>query len=82
LVKLCDPLPINAQAEGCQSKKTGKMTPIRLAKTSEKGLRPLGHRSVELHFSFCFQQKAYPRVGRGLKDAGRGLQESGDRGIG
>jgi len=49
------------------------MTPIRLVKTSEKGLRPLGHRSVELHFSFCFQQNVLGGWGRGLKDTGRGL---------
>jgi hypothetical protein len=52
------------------------MTPIRRAKTTEKGFRPFGHRSVELHFGFCFQQNAYGGWGRGLKDTGRGLQES------
>jgi len=51
----CDPLPINASAEGCKGKKTGKMTPIRRSKMSEKGLRPFGHRSVEFGFGFCFQ---------------------------
>jgi hypothetical protein len=35
------------------------MTPIWLAKMTEKGLRPLGDRSVELHFGFCFQQNTY-----------------------
>ena len=40
-------------------KKTGKMTPIGLAKVIEKGLRPFGHRSVELQFGVCFQQNAY-----------------------
>jgi len=54
-----DPLPIYASAEGYKGKKSGKMTAIRQDKTSEKGLRPLGHRSVELHFGFCFQQNAY-----------------------
>jgi hypothetical protein len=34
----CDLLPINASAEGYKGKKTGKMTPIRMAKTTEKGL--------------------------------------------
>jgi hypothetical protein len=53
-----DPLPIDASAEGYKAKKTGKMTPIRLAKTTEKELRPFGDRSVELHFDFCFQQNA------------------------
>jgi len=71
-----DPLPINASAEGYKSKKTGKMTPIRQRKTSEKELRPLGHRSVELGFDFCFQQNVYGGWGRGLKDTGRGLQAS------
>jgi hypothetical protein len=68
-----DPLPINASAEGYKAKKTGKMTPIRLAKTTEKELRPFGDRSVELHFDFCFQQNVYGGWGRGLKDTGRGL---------
>jgi hypothetical protein len=65
LVKQCDPLPINASAEGYKSKKTGKMIPIRLAKTTEKGPQPFGDRSVELHFSFCFQQSAYGGWGAG-----------------
>jgi hypothetical protein len=30
-------------------------------------------RSVELHLSLCLQQNGYPRVGGGLRDAGRGL---------
>jgi hypothetical protein len=48
-------------------------------------LRPLGHRSVELHFDVCLQQNVYAGWGGWLKDAGRGLQEgrvigsSGDR---
>jgi len=75
-VKQCDPLPINALAEGYKRKKTSKMTAIRLAKTTEKGLRPFGDRSVELHFTFCFQQNAMGGGGRGLKDTGRGPQES------
>jgi len=62
---VCDPLPTDESAEGYKGKKTSKMTPIRLAKTTEKGLRPLGHRSVELHFGFCFQQSAMGGWGRG-----------------
>jgi hypothetical protein len=58
-----DLLPIDAQAEGYKAKKTHKMTSIRQAKMTEKGLRPLGHRSVELRLGVCFQQKPYPRVG-------------------
>jgi hypothetical protein len=58
-LEFCDPLPINASAEGYKGKKNGKMTPIRQGKTSEKGLRPLGHRSVKLGFDFCFQQNVY-----------------------
>jgi hypothetical protein len=54
-----DPLPTGQLAEGYKGKKTSKMTPIRLAKTTEKELRPLGDRSVELHFDVCFQQNAY-----------------------
>ena len=72
LVKQCDPLPINASAEGYKGEKTGKMTPIRQGKRTEKRLRLVGHRSVELHFDFCFQQNAYGGWGRGLKDTGRG----------
>jgi hypothetical protein len=52
-----DPLPINVPAEGYKGKKTGKMTPIRQGKTTEKRLRPVGHRSVELRLGVCFQQK-------------------------
>jgi len=62
-----DPLPIDASAEGYKSKKTGKMTPIRPGKTTEKGLRPSGDRSVELHFGFCFQQNVKGGWGRGLR---------------
>jgi hypothetical protein len=49
------------------------MTRIWLAKTIEKGLRPFGHRSVELQFGFYFQQKCYGGVDLWLKDASRGL---------
>jgi hypothetical protein len=52
------------------------MTPIRLAKMREKGLRQFGDRSVELHFGFCFQQNVYGGWVAGLKDTGRGPQES------
>jgi hypothetical protein len=48
-------------------------------KSREKGLRPLGHRSVEMHFDVCLQQKRLCRVGVWLKDAGRGLQNRRDR---
>jgi hypothetical protein len=51
------------------------MTSIRLAKTIEKELRPLGDRSVELHFDFCFQQNAYGGWGPWLRVIGRGPQE-------
>jgi len=51
-----DPLPIDASAEGYNGEKTSKMTPIQSRKTTEKKLRPLGHRSVELEFSICLQQ--------------------------
>src|SRR5579864_3064851 len=37
--------------------KTGlKLHRIEALRNGENGFRPLGHRSVELHFSFCFQQ--------------------------
>jgi len=71
---VCDPLPIKAQAEGYKNKKTGKMTPIQQGKTTERGVRLVGHRSVELKLSVCLQQNAYGGWGRGLKDTGRGLQ--------
>ncbi|HTL17269.1 MAG TPA: hypothetical protein VL793_08530, partial [Patescibacteria group bacterium] len=45
-------------------------------KNEEKRLRPLGHRSVELHFGLCLQQKRLWGVGVWLKDAGRRLQKS------
>jgi len=44
-------------------------------KTEKRGHRPFGHRSVELHFSFCFQQKPLWGVGGWLRDTGRGPQE-------
>jgi hypothetical protein len=78
LAKRCDLLPINALAEGHKVKKPIRMTRIGLVKMKEKRLRPSGDRSVELHLSFCFQQRSYPRVGRWLKDAGRRLQSIGD----
>jgi hypothetical protein len=59
-VERCDPLPISASAEGYKGKKTSKMTPIRLAKTIKKGLRPLGDRSVKLHFAFVFNKTLTP----------------------
>src|ERR1043166_3746217 len=43
------------------------MTPIRQGKPTEKVLRPLGDRSVELGLGVCFQQKWYPRVGWWLR---------------
>jgi hypothetical protein len=52
------------------------MTPIQQGKTTERGVRLVGHRSVELHFGVCLQQNAYGGWGRGLKDTGRGLQKS------
>jgi len=46
--------------------KTGpKLIAIGSLKNVKKGLRPVGHRSVELHFGFCFQQNAYGGWGRG-----------------
>jgi hypothetical protein len=32
---------------------------IERVKYGKKWLRPFGHRSVELHFAFCLQQKCY-----------------------
>jgi len=55
----CDLLPIDASAEGCKGEMTGKMTPIRPAKTTEKGFDRSVDRSVELHLGFCLQQNAY-----------------------
>jgi hypothetical protein len=40
-----------------------------------KGLRPRGHRSVELHFDVCLQQNVYAGWGIWLKNVGRGLQK-------
>ena len=42
-----------------------KLNPIGVPKNGEKGLRPLGHRSVEWHFDLCFQQRSYGGWGRG-----------------
>jgi hypothetical protein len=42
-------------------------------KNTKKELRPVGDRSVEWHFGFCFQQNVYGGVGLWLRDAGRGL---------
>jgi hypothetical protein len=42
-----------------------KLTAIEALKNAKKGLRPLGHRSVELRFDVCFQQNAYGGWGPG-----------------
>jgi hypothetical protein len=68
-----DPLPINASAEGYRSKKTGKLISIRYGKKTEKGLRPVGHRSVEVGFGLCIQQNGIAGVGVWLRYTGRGL---------
>jgi hypothetical protein len=39
-------------------KRRRKLGPIRPLKNAKEGLRPLGHRSVELRFDVCFQQSA------------------------
>jgi hypothetical protein len=49
---------------------------IRGWKIGEKELRPVGDRSVEFGFGFCFQQKSYPRVSLRAESTGRGLQKS------
>jgi hypothetical protein len=49
------------------------LTAIGALKNRKNGFRPLGHRSVELHFSFCFQQRSMGGWGLWLRDAGRGL---------
>src|SRR5215472_11845929 len=49
-----------------------KLSLIEALKNGKKALRPVGHRSVELGFGFCFQQNAYGGVGLWLRDAGRG----------
>jgi hypothetical protein len=36
-----------------------KLSRIEPLKNGKKGLRPFGHRTVELGFDFCFQQNAY-----------------------
>jgi len=36
-----------------------KLSLIEALKNGKKGLRPFGHRSVEVRFDFCFQQNAY-----------------------
>ena len=36
-----------------------KLTVIEHPKKREKGLRPVGHRSVECHFGLCLQQTVY-----------------------
>jgi hypothetical protein len=53
-----------------------KLTAVGALRNKKKGLRPFGHRSVELGFGLCFQQSVYGGWDRGYKDAGRGLQES------
>src|SRR5690349_8032215 len=68
-----DPLPIDASAEGYKGKKTSKTTPDSTGEIDKKELRPVGHRSVELHFDFCFQQNAHGGWVRGLRYIGRGL---------
>jgi hypothetical protein len=36
-----------------------KLSAVGGLKNEERRLRPLGHRSVELHFGVCLQQNAY-----------------------
>jgi hypothetical protein len=53
-----------------------ELNAIRGWKMGEKELRPVGDRSVELGFDFCFQQKSYPRVGRGLRGQAEGCKNA------
>ena len=66
LVKLCDPLPTDASAEGYNGEKTSKMTPIWLAKTTEQGFRPLGRQFGRIAVRLLFSTNAYGGWGRGL----------------
>jgi hypothetical protein len=52
-----------------------KLSQIGPLKNRKNGFQPFGHRSVELHFDFCFQQNAYAGVGCWLQAAGRGPQK-------
>jgi hypothetical protein len=45
-----------------------KLGPIGRLKNRKRGFRPLGHRSVELHFGLCFQQRP---MGGGVVAEGR-----------
>jgi len=56
--KNCDLLPTDSSAEGYKGEKTSQMTPIALGKTTEKSFDSSVDSSVELHFTFCFQQNA------------------------
>jgi len=60
---------------------------IRGLKNAKKGFDRSVDRSVELGLGLCYQQKSYPRVGRGLRGQAEGcknrvIQRSVDRVIG
>jgi hypothetical protein len=48
---------------------------IRSQKEDEKGLQPIGHRSVEFGFGLCLQPNARSPVGVPAERLGRGPQE-------
>jgi hypothetical protein len=50
---------------GTRKQDDAKKIVISTSKAGEKGLRPLGHRSVKWHFGVCLQQNAYARWGSG-----------------
>jgi hypothetical protein len=50
-------------------------TLIAVMKAASKGLRPRGHRPVEMYFDVCLQQNVYAGWGIWLKDISRGSQK-------
>jgi len=58
------------------------LTGIGALKNGEKGLRPFGHRSVELGLGFCFQQSSMGGGVAGWGTSAEGRKRSGDPEIG
>jgi hypothetical protein len=67
LTTLCRPNSKNA-------KRRLKFDQIRPLKNAKKGFDRSVDRSVELRLGFCYQQKSYPRVGRGLRVQAEGCK--------
>jgi hypothetical protein len=67
----CDPLPTGQQKQ----RNHAEIEPDWTAEKHRKWLRPFGRPLGRIALESLFATNGYPRVGRGLWDAGRGLQK-------